>query len=364
MQAIRVLVYIHSEEGLEKHYQLLTDLTSPSSFVMIYPQLLDRLEIFWEKRSEWALSHRVEKTTRGNHTNNYAEAGIRVVKELIFGRVKAYNLLQMFEFVTTTMDSYYSNRLLDIAHSRFRPGISLRYRELNALQKDVNTIKQIRDTIYMVQEEVDKCIFDYVVDMELGMCSCGIGSTGAACRHQAAVAKHFKLASVNIPPIHSKECRHLFAVIARGKHTRSLEFYADLVDPSGNFSHNDSTDSTYHPPDDSADDSVDEPATTAYFDNSVDEPDVTTTNSTDLWSDTVGRYRDSLNEILEDLMERLQGGDHNLLSGVAKFIKSYKKMANSSAPDSTVSLLNSYYSVNICSPRNCLVKAGKAWFSH
>ena len=28
--------------------------------------------------------------TRGNETNNYAEAGIRVLKEIVFGRMKAY----------------------------------------------------------------------------------------------------------------------------------------------------------------------------------------------------------------------------------------------------------------------------------
>ena len=39
----------------------------------------------------------------GNHTNNYAEAGMRIIKEIVFGRVKAYNLIQMF---TVTMDSW------------------------------------------------------------------------------------------------------------------------------------------------------------------------------------------------------------------------------------------------------------------
>ena len=68
---------------------------------------------------------------------------------------------------------------------RFRPGVSLRYRELNTLQKNITNLEHIRDTISMVQEEIpcnkSKTIFDYVVDMELGMCSCTRGSTGAAC---------------------------------------------------------------------------------------------------------------------------------------------------------------------------------------
>ena len=50
----------------------------------------------------------------------YAEAGIRVLKDIIFGRVKSYNLIQMFDFMEK-----YVNRLLDIASSRYRPGIAL-----------------------------------------------------------------------------------------------------------------------------------------------------------------------------------------------------------------------------------------------
>ena len=52
-------------------------------------------------------SYRVEKMMRGN---NYAEAGMRIIKEIVFGRVKAYNLIQMFQFVT--MEKYHQYRLL------------------------------------------------------------------------------------------------------------------------------------------------------------------------------------------------------------------------------------------------------------
>ena len=183
----------------------------------------------------------------------------------------------------------------------------------------------------MVQEEIpcnkSKTIFDYVVDMELGMCSCTRGSTGAACRHQAAVAKHFKLASVSIPPVHSKESRHIYAVIARGNYTRGVEFYADLVDTtSGNHEgakHNHDAYIDPPPPDDEPDVTV------------SDEPEVST-DSTDLWSEAIQSFGDSLREIVDDLVERLKQGDHNLLSGVTKFIKSYRKMANSSG-DSAIS---------------------------
>ena len=110
----------------------------------MYPQLAKRLQQFGEGRSEWAISHRLDLMTRGNHTNNYAEPGMRVLKEIIFGRVKAFNLIQMFQFVTTTMEAYFTNRLLDIAHSRYRPGVALKYKEVDTTDMEIKEIKKCR----------------------------------------------------------------------------------------------------------------------------------------------------------------------------------------------------------------------------
>ena len=91
---------------------------------------MKHIQQLWKRRSEWALSYRVKEITRGNHTNNYAEGGIRIIKEMVFDRVKAYNLIQMFEFIAITMEKYFCNRLLDLAHSRYRPGIAIKYKDL------------------------------------------------------------------------------------------------------------------------------------------------------------------------------------------------------------------------------------------
>ena len=72
----------------------------------------------WEKRTFWAHCYRTTTITRGNHTNNYAEAGIRILKDLVFARVKAYNVVQMFYFIVETMDLHYKRKLLNIANNR------------------------------------------------------------------------------------------------------------------------------------------------------------------------------------------------------------------------------------------------------
>ena len=61
----------------------------------------------WAKRHQWALCFRASLPIRGNHTNNYSEAGMKILKELIFSRVKAYNIVEMFHFVTDTLEMFY-----------------------------------------------------------------------------------------------------------------------------------------------------------------------------------------------------------------------------------------------------------------
>ena len=83
------------------------------------------------KAKEWAHCHRKCLMIRGNHTNNYAEAGIKILKELVFSRIKAYNMVQMFHFVVDTMDNYYQRKLLSIANNRLETYVALRFKGIN-----------------------------------------------------------------------------------------------------------------------------------------------------------------------------------------------------------------------------------------
>lgn len=56
--------------------------------------------------------------TRGNNTNNYAEAAMRVLKDKILQRTKAFNLPQLFDLLTSRLEAYYDARLTDVALGR------------------------------------------------------------------------------------------------------------------------------------------------------------------------------------------------------------------------------------------------------
>ena len=90
-----------------------------NSTVIKYPNFMKHVQSLWSRPSEWALCYRCHLPVWGNNTNNLSEAGVRILKEILFGRVKAYNLVEMFQFVVDKLEHYYQRRILSIAHCRF-----------------------------------------------------------------------------------------------------------------------------------------------------------------------------------------------------------------------------------------------------
>ena len=50
---------------------------------------LDSVSMFLIRMDEWAVCFRKGETMRGINTNNYAESGIRILKDIVFSRDKA-----------------------------------------------------------------------------------------------------------------------------------------------------------------------------------------------------------------------------------------------------------------------------------
>ena len=77
---VRSLTYCKTESALQTQFEhLLTSVTANK-----YPNFIKHLKKIWEKRFSWAHCYRQTLLIRGNHTNNYAEAGIKIIKEMVF----------------------------------------------------------------------------------------------------------------------------------------------------------------------------------------------------------------------------------------------------------------------------------------
>ena len=226
MMKTKKLVYAASESQLLSLY----DEFQKCDLVKKYPKYLAYIQSHWIQRKEWAVCYRRHLLVRGNQTNNYAEAGVRITKELVFNRIKAYNLVQMFSFVTECLEMYYSRKLLSVAHNRVDRYVSLKYQGLkcSGIGSEQIAVLDKHEQTYLVDSQTERNV-KYLVDMSVGICSCMGGQDGSPCSHQAAVVKCYGIPSVNCIPTLSSPTRQEIAVIGIGpKAIQDCQFYASL----------------------------------------------------------------------------------------------------------------------------------------
>ena len=207
---LKDMVYADSSETLQSRYETAVN----DSVVESSDRVKARMQSLYERRREWALCERTGLPIRGNHTNNYCESAMRVLKDHVLQRTKAFNLQQLMDFIVTRFDNHYQRRLLDVANnrldfvrtSRFLPGTAV---------IPVEKIQQLSDNMFTMPSQTD-CNVNYTVDMFLGYCTCHVGNTGGPCKHQSAVIHAFKLSSCNILPIYDPAGRRLLHQVAVG----------------------------------------------------------------------------------------------------------------------------------------------------
>lgn len=144
--------------------------------------------------------------TRNNQTNNYSEATIRILKEIILERTKAYNVVALVEFIAIIWDKYFINRLLDFSYNR---------RSKNHFHTLITRMLSV-DESSLVQIDVTNSKKKYEINTIVGWCSCYSGQQGGFCKHQAFVKKNFKIEFPNCPIIDSNE-RYNLALLALGE---------------------------------------------------------------------------------------------------------------------------------------------------
>uniref|UniRef100_A0A2S2PJJ0 SWIM-type domain-containing protein n=1 Tax=Schizaphis graminum TaxID=13262 RepID=A0A2S2PJJ0_SCHGA len=165
--------------------------------------------------------------TRGNNTNNYAEACIRILKEIILNRTKAYNVVALIEFICYVWEEYLILRILDHAHNR-RDNIQRNYNKLCSQTSNFNIdqVTVISETCYSVpSSKTENSV--YTIDIEIGVCDCYVGFTGAFCKHQAFLHKYLNLSLPNAPSITFTE-RYALGKLALGDKCPSQSWFLSL----------------------------------------------------------------------------------------------------------------------------------------
>lgn len=177
-----------------------------------YPEFVARFEKFYKRKSEWVLLFRRDLLMRQNNTNNYAEISIRILKDIVLCHTKAFNVVALCDFCISVWELYLVKRLLDYAYER-KDEVALLYTSLlrKIINFNENDFEKRDNSTYKIQNG-DKT---YIIDTDIGACTCPAGISGAFCKHQCFLMHLKKISLPNAPPI-TQEDHHELAMLALG----------------------------------------------------------------------------------------------------------------------------------------------------
>lgn len=117
LKSFRGLVYASTPTALTEGLARLME----DHIASQHPKFVRHLQEVFKRREEWAICLHTHLPIRGNHTNNYVESAMRVVKEkVLHRRLNAYNVTEIVDFVVTRMEAHYTRRLTDVANNRLQ----------------------------------------------------------------------------------------------------------------------------------------------------------------------------------------------------------------------------------------------------
>ncbi|XP_030838984.1 uncharacterized protein LOC756446 isoform X2 [Strongylocentrotus purpuratus] len=200
---VKAILYADDFSGVESAY----DRAQNHPDVRRYPGFATHLETLYDRRQVWAQAFRLNLRIRGNNTNNYAEAAMRVLKESVMQRSKAFNIPQLLDFLLSRLEGFYQRKLLAVVNQR-----PLKWQpHLNKTTINKEDVSKTGENTYKVVSQTDSEVV-YEVDMAVGVCACRQGRTGGACKHQQAVVKYFNITSDNYLPSSASQRKVLLHV--------------------------------------------------------------------------------------------------------------------------------------------------------
>ena len=164
---------------------------------------------------------------RGNNTNNYAEINVKLFKDYVLKRLKAYNEVALVDNICIKFEEYYEGRLLDVAHNRSRWLLLSR----SGLEKRSAYIKpsmivDLQNGSFQVPSSQDPDVL-YTVIPAVGYCSCMFAHEGQFCKHQFALVD-LSFAKSDFIPTRDANYRWMMAKVALGSDAQPFSFYTSL----------------------------------------------------------------------------------------------------------------------------------------
>ncbi|KAL3217349.1 hypothetical protein MRX96_032497 [Rhipicephalus microplus] len=115
----------------EKH-----EATTAELKALQHEAFVSRVLTFLHRQEEWVQLYRFDVLTRGHNTNNFAEATICMLKDIILNRVEAFNAVALVHSDALVWEKYFESRILRHAYIRVAAHQLLYKRLLSRVPKD------------------------------------------------------------------------------------------------------------------------------------------------------------------------------------------------------------------------------------
>ena len=326
-----------------KEFDEIVQLLPSDPVLKKYPVYQEYLKKAIDRKKEWALCCRADLRTRGNNTDNYTESMIFVFKCVVLRQMRAYNLIELFRFITEDLEMYFQRKLLSLAFGKPQNlHLAARCFGRNASSVNLNTITKEEGSPYKfnVPSREDSNIV-YVVDCSLGICTCLQGVNGNACPHQAAVALKFGINNVNFIPQTAND-RFNLATLALGSNrnftvTQFVSLHQKEIESNPDFSGDCEMEEDTLPPltvnDTSAGNATSDSTSTDQSGEYVEVPE-------EIPLDKIIQLH---HETSQDIEYRLRTSDNNFRKCYYKYLTLYRKIVSKCRGQAPISSLSSAY---------------------
>ncbi|KAL3199667.1 hypothetical protein MRX96_001418 [Rhipicephalus microplus] len=183
MSAFQLVMYADTAEKLEAATAELKALQ--------HEAFVSRVLTFLRRQEEWVQLYRLEVLTRGHNTNNFAEATIRVLKDIILNRVEAFNAAALVDSMALVWEKYFESRILRHAYNHVAAHQLLYKRLLSRMPKDPAEAVQVVGQGQYIVPSATHPSSSYEMYADIGLCTCLFGKQGAFCKHQALLQKKY-----------------------------------------------------------------------------------------------------------------------------------------------------------------------------
>lgn len=213
--AIRNMVYSLDENTLEDHHR--EDLTNYSC----NPQVVSYLKTLYEKRQKWAFCYRSDALRHNSEFNKLLLHEFQILKEEILEQVQKQSPCPLLRYFVSNYDHYFMKKLIDNC-------VDFNQNYFKKLTNDVDTdcytfgpFQNSESLFYVYNRNKNS---KYIVNADIGVCTCYIGVSGNFCRHQRLLMDSMNEQSILQHPMFIEPKVELY-YIATGSYEISQTFF-------------------------------------------------------------------------------------------------------------------------------------------